>query len=335
MPTRKKLTMGAYFLLLLALVAPNTSYGAQEKNKNDAKDKGEEAERALSAANVVTEIMNAPDTSIPEELMQRAQAIAVVPNVVKAALGVGGRHGKGIVARRLPDKTWGAPAFVDISGGSFGLQLGVSVTDLILVFTNEDGLKGLFEDKVELGGDAGVAAGPVGRSAEAGTNVTFDSPIYSYSRSKGLFAGIALKGTVMTIDDSSNHKVYGENVSGRDILLRGAVRPVREVKPFLAALNREAGRVTEHQTKTDASKDRIARADPAAASPAGGHTLTNREVKQIQSSLQEKGYYKAAVDGVIGPATREAIRQYQKAENLPVTGRPDLQTTAKLGVARP
>jgi len=206
-----------------------------------------EAERALSAANVIQEIMNTPE-SIPKELLERAHAIAVIPNVVKAAVGVGGSHGKGLVVARTSNKTWGTPAFVDISGGSFGLQLGVSVTDLIFVFTHENGLKGLFEDKLELGGSAGATAGPVGRTAEAGTNLTFDSPIYAYSRSKGLFAGLALKGTVMSIDDSANHNVYGSHVTGRDILLKGNIPASSQVKPFLAALRREAPKLSAAAT---------------------------------------------------------------------------------------
>ena len=220
----------------------------EKEATNESKDVGKEAERALSAANVLLEITKTPESGIPQDLLNHADAIAVVPNVVKAALGVGGRHGKGIVARRLPNSEWGAPAFIEISGGSFGLQIGVSVTDVILVFTNDDGLKGLMDDKVELVGDAGVAAGPVGRSAEAGTNLSFDSPIYSYSRSKGLFAGLALKGTVMTMDGSSNRRLYGEKATGRDILFGTSLRPAVETKPFLDALNRVAPKDT-HQKK--------------------------------------------------------------------------------------
>ena len=224
---------------------------AEDKDKevkSESKDVGKEAERSLSAANVLLEITKTPESGIPQDLLNHADAIAVVPNVVKAALGVGGRHGKGIVARRLPNSTWGAPAFIEISGGSFGLQIGVSVTDLILVFTNDDGLKGLLEDKVELGGDAGVAAGPVGRSAEAGTNVTFDSPIYSYSRSKGLFAGLALKGTVMTLDGSANRRLYGDKATGREILLGNSLQAATETKPFVDALDRVAPKAA-HQKK--------------------------------------------------------------------------------------
>ena len=213
----------------------------------DKETTGKEAERALSAANVVHEIMNTPE-SIPKELLEKAHAIVVIPNVVKAALGVGGTHGKGLAVARTTNRPRGAPAYVDLNGGSFGLQLGVSVTDLILVFTRDDGLKGLFDDKVELGGSAGVTAGPVGRTAEAGTNLTFDSPIYAYSRSKGLFAGISLKGSVMTADDSANRHVYGSEVTGRDILLKGKVAPAKETKPFLDALNREAPRLSSAGT---------------------------------------------------------------------------------------
>jgi SH3 domain-containing YSC84-like protein 1 len=236
-------------LFLTSSIAWSGPEDSKDKEvKSESKDVGKEAERALSAANVLLEITKTPESGIPQDLLNHADAIAVIPNVVKAAFGVGGRHGKGIVARRLSNSTWGAPAFIEVSGGSFGLQLGVSVTDVIFVFTNDDGLKGLMDDKVELGGDAGVAAGPVGRSAEAGTNLTFDSPIYSYSRSKGLFAGLALKGTVMTMDGSSNRRLYGEKATGRDILFGTSLRPAVETKPFLDALHRVAPKET-HQKK--------------------------------------------------------------------------------------
>ena len=215
------------FLLGVCLLPLRTDAAAAET--------GDQAERAQHAANVIRQLMNTPESNIPDELLEHAHAIAVVPNLVKAAFGVGGVHGKGLVARRT-DTGWSTPAFIDLNGGSFGFQIGVSSTDLVLVFTREDGLKGLLEDKLELGGEAGATAGPVGRAAEAGTNLRFDSPIYSYSRSKGLFAGIALKGSVMTIDDSANHKVYGPDISGKDILLRSDVAPTSVVQPFLEAL---------------------------------------------------------------------------------------------------
>jgi len=250
-----------YMLCLLCVLSlPGVGLGGPKDEKevkevkNESKDVGKEAERALSAANVLLEITKTPESGIPQDLLNHADAIAVIPNVVKAALGVGGRHGKGIVARRLPNSDWGAPAFIEVSGGSFGLQIGVSVTDVIFVFTNDDGLKGLLDDKVELGGDAGVAAGPVGRSAEAGTNVTFDSPIYSYSRSKGLFAGLALKGTVMTMDGSANRRLYGDKATGRDILFGSSLHAATETKPFVDALNRVAPKGTHEKKAMKTSK---------------------------------------------------------------------------------
>ncbi len=230
----------------------------------------------------------------------------------------------------MSDRSWGTPAFIDMSGGSFGFQIGVSVTDLVLVFTKEDGLKGLFEDKLELGGEAGATAGPVGREAEVGTNLTFDSPIYSYSRSKGLFAGIALKGSVMTIDDSANHKVYGEKVTGRDILLNGNVPASPVVKPFLVAL----GRASSQAAKASQNKNTHPTEVTAKKAPVEPASSTQKpEIKKAQESLQEKGFYKGSIDGIIGPATRKAIREFQKAENLPVSGQLDAQTANRLGVA--
>lgn len=254
-----KTTYRIYIFCLLSTFLLGSAQGWSEDKKDpvkttDSKDVGKEAERALDAANVLLEVVKTPESGIPQDLLNHADAIAVIPNVVKGAFGVGGRHGKGLVARRLPNGDWAAPAFIEVSGGSFGLQIGVSVTDVILVFTNDDGLKGLFEDKLELGGDAGVAAGPVGRSAEAGTNLTFDSPIYSYSRSKGLFAGLALKGTVMTLDNSANQRLYGDKTTGRDILMGSHERPAVETKPFINALNRVAPKENHQRTMKTSSK---------------------------------------------------------------------------------
>jgi len=198
----------------------------------------DESERAMKAGTVLTEIMAAKDTGIPDELMERAVAVAVFPHVVKGAFGIGGRYGKGLVSHRGTGGQWSAPSYVSIGGGSFGLQLGVESTDLVLVFTNQDGFKGLLEGKVKLGADASVAAGPVGRSAEAGTDILLKSAVFAYSRSKGLFAGIALDGAAVTIDDSANSNVYGKNISAQDILLNGKVRSNQTVAPFMQALAR-------------------------------------------------------------------------------------------------
>ncbi len=157
---------------------------------------------------------------------------------MKGAFGLGGRYGKGLVSHRLPNGRWSPPAFMEIGGGSFGLQLGVEATDLVLVFTNDEGFKGLLKGKVKLGADANVAAGPVGRTAEVGTDVLLKSAVFAYSRSKGLFAGVSLDGSVVTMDDDANKDVYGKAVSGEDILLNGAVSTNDVMRPFIAALEK-------------------------------------------------------------------------------------------------
>jgi len=198
----------------------------------------EYSERAMNATNVLTEVMQIPEKGIPDELMERAVAVAVIPHMVKGALGLGGTYGKGLVSHRLPNGKWNPPAFIEIGGGSFGPQLGVQATDVILVFTSEDGFNGLLKGKVKLGADAAVAAGPVGRKAEVGTDVLLKSPVVSYSRSKGLFAGVSLEGAVVSIDDSANKKVYGKEVTGEDILMGRRVQVNDAVAPFVQALEK-------------------------------------------------------------------------------------------------
>ncbi len=220
---------------IMALTAASLS-AASEPDTRD------ERERALKAAAALDSIMAAPDQEIPAELLAKAHGVAVIPNVVKGAFLAGGRFGKGLVSARDENGEWGTPLYIDIGGGSFGLQIGVEATDLILVFTEPNGLREMLKDNLKLGADAGAVAGPVGRRVEAGTNLTFDSPIYSYSRNKGVFAGIALDGSILSVDDSSNQEVYGKGVSGADILMDGRI-PVRDVtRPFVEALRRNTPR---------------------------------------------------------------------------------------------
>src|SRR5919107_2361396 len=173
-----------------------------------AKQVKDASKKAGSAARVFEQIMGAPDRSIPKELLDRAEAVAVFPGVLKAGLVVGGRGGSGVISRRVAGG-WSAPAYFKLTGGSVGLQIGASKTDLVLLFMNEPALKGLLEDKLELGGEASAAAGPVGRTASATTNLTLDAGILSYSRSKGLFAGLEIKGAVINPDNNLNEAVYG------------------------------------------------------------------------------------------------------------------------------
>ena len=189
--------------------------GIASAQSKQAKKITEATERSRRAAKVFTEIMAAPDKAIPHDLLDKAEAVAVFPNVIKAGFIVGGRGGSGVISRRVKGG-WSAPAFFKLGGASVGLQIGASSTDFVLLFMNEDALKGLLEDKLELGGEGSVAAGPVGRAAAASTNLTLDAGIISYSRSRGLFAGLELKGVVINPENDDNRAVYG--MTARDIL---------------------------------------------------------------------------------------------------------------------
>jgi lipid-binding SYLF domain-containing protein len=177
----------------------------------------EEQNRAENAVRVLKEVMQAPDKAIPRDLLQNAHAIAVIPDVIKAGLVIGGRHGRGVIAVKTRDGTWSNPSFIGLTGGSIGFQAGVSSTDVILVFRTQRGVDSIVHGKFTLGADASAAAGPVGRSAQASTDAQLKAEIYSYSRARGLFAGASLDGTALTIDNSANQAVYGDGVTVRRI----------------------------------------------------------------------------------------------------------------------
>jgi lipid-binding SYLF domain-containing protein len=177
----------------------------------------DEDQRAGEAVRVLDEILSAPDRRVPDKLLERAEAIAVIPGVVKAGLVVGGRRGHGLIAVRAPDGTWSNPSFITLTGGSVGLQAGVQSTDVVLVFRTRRGVDSIVHGKFTLGADAAVAAGPVGRDAAALTDAQLKAEIYSYSRSRGLFAGVALDGAVLGIDHDANQAVFGANVTPRRI----------------------------------------------------------------------------------------------------------------------
>lgn len=176
-----------------------------------------EDQRANDASRVLGEILRIPDDSIPSNLLQDAQAIAVIPNVVKASFVVGGRRGRGLIAIRGADGTWSHPSFITLTGGSFGFQAGVQSADVILVFRSKRGVDSIVNGKFTLGADASVAAGPVGRSAQASTDEQLKAEIYSYSRARGLFAGVSLDGTRLGIDNKSNQETYGRGNTARAI----------------------------------------------------------------------------------------------------------------------
>ena len=173
--------------------------------------------QAAKAATVFKEIMATPDKSVPSAVLDKAYCVAVFPQVLKAGFVVGGRGGRGVASCRTRSG-WSAPAFFSMKGGSFGLQIGAQSTDFVLLFMNEDGMRSLLKSKFEIGGDATAAAGPVGRQVGAGTDLKLDAQILSYSRSKGLFAGLELKGTVIALDESDMKSAYGEGSNAEEIL---------------------------------------------------------------------------------------------------------------------
>ncbi len=174
--------------------------------------------RAQNAVRVLGEIQAIPESGIPDKLLDEARAIVVIPDTVKAGLIIGGRRGHGLMSVKTPDGTWSNPAFVRITGGSIGFQAGVQSSDVVLVFRNERSLESIVNGKFTLGADAGVAAGPVGRNAAALTDGQLKAEIWSWSRARGLFAGVALDGAVLQIDDDANAAVYGPNSTPRAIL---------------------------------------------------------------------------------------------------------------------
>ncbi len=175
--------------------------------------------KLLMASQVLDELRHSRDQFIPDRLMERAYAIAIIPDLTKVAFFAGGRHGTGVMVVRDKDGRFSNPVFISMTGGSFGWQWGVQKTDIVLVFTSRKGVEGITGGKVTLGADASVAAGPVGRQASAATDASFKAEVYSYSRSRGVFAGISLDGTALTIDDEANEAFYKKpDVSAADIM---------------------------------------------------------------------------------------------------------------------
>ena len=199
---------------------------------------GSAQEELQNSADVMHEIMATPEKGIPQDLLNKAYCVIVVPSLKKAAFVVGGEYGKGVaVCRRSPGMGWGAPAFVKVEGGSFGFQIGGSATDVVMLVMNDSGMQKLERDKITLGADASIAAGPVGRTASAKTDVEMNAEILSWSRSKGLFAGIALNGATIRPDKEDNKEIYGRPLGNREILMSN-MQPTAAAHPLIAELDR-------------------------------------------------------------------------------------------------
>src|SRR6266446_8155397 len=235
---RSLVVLGAGFLLLASI-----AWSADDKDSDVDK-------RVDAAAKVLTEIMGVPDKAIPDKVMREAKCIAVVPSMVKIAVGFGGSHGKGFATCRTESGSWSAPAPITITGGSWGLQLGGQAVDLVMVVTNDQGMQHLLSSKFKLGADASAAAGPVGRDATAGTDVKMRAEVLTYSRTRGLFAGIDLSGAVINQDKDSTRLLYGKMVPFETIL-GGKVSPPSGSESFLAAVKKYSSQSKDQAANTE------------------------------------------------------------------------------------
>lgn len=202
-------------------------------------DRAKAADKVKVAAQVLKEIMDTPDKGIPRDFLSQAAAVAIFPDVIKAGFVIGGKYGRGVIIKHDPGANrWSAPAFYSIGAGSVGWQIGAESTDLVLVIRHQRGVESLLHNEFTLGGDASVAAGPVGRNAEAATDVALKSEVLAYSRSRGLFAGISLEGAKINPLDDYNKAYYGRKLTSRQILLDGKASPPASAMPLIRELER-------------------------------------------------------------------------------------------------
>ncbi len=231
----------------------------------DDKDQSDIGKRIEASANVLNEIMATPDKAIPDKVMSDAKCIAVIPSMIKIAVGFGGNHGKGVATCRNANG-WSAPAPITITGGSWGLQLGGQAVDLVLVVTNEQGMQHLLSSKFKLGGEASAAAGPVGRDAAADTDWKMRAEVLTYSRARGVFAGIDLSGAAITQDRDETRTLYGKMIPFADILNGHAAAPEGS-GPFLTAVRKYAHQANDQGKVTEPSSDKAIAADAGSTNP--------------------------------------------------------------------
>jgi len=220
------------FSLLVVIALLGLPASAQKK----------ESERVENAGKVMAEILNIPD-DIPQDLLDKTKCVIVLPSVVKFAIGIGGSYGRGVMTCRSGKDfsgPWSAPAMMALEGGSIGLQLGGQATDFVLLVMNRRGAQAILSSKVKLGADAAAAAGPKGRDAAAATDVTLRAEVLTYSRSRGLFAGVSLEGSTLRPDGDGNKRLYGKEIKAKDIVIASAVRPPVSAALLLSALNKKS-----------------------------------------------------------------------------------------------
>ena len=253
--------------------------------------------QAENAVRVLAEIQAIPESSIPDKLLDEAKAIVIVPDTIKAGLVLGGRRGHGVLSVRTADGGWSNPGFVTLTGGSIGLQVGVQSADVVLVFRSERGLDSIVNGKFTLGADAGVAAGPMGRNASASTDGQMKAEIWSWSRARGLFAGVALDGAVLSMDNKANEAAYGQDTTPR-MIFEG--RAQQEPSPAIAGFRSRLAEASASARAARADDDAPA---PAVASPAVDTTITTATPATVEPQ----------------PQPFEAVDNPAKVEALPAT----------------
>ncbi|MGQ9801886.1 MAG: lipid-binding SYLF domain-containing protein [Candidatus Saccharicenans sp.] len=222
----KKKATKTILIVVLAVLWPALAAAWPATTGQKSSKPGAGEERVARAIEVIKDLASMKEEGIPARLLEKAEGLAIFPGVVKAAWGIGGQYGRGIVMVRRKDGQWSNPLFIDLIGGSFGWQIGVQKADIVLVFKNRQGVENIASNKITLGADMSVSAGPVGRSAEASTDIEMEAEIYSYSKSKGLFAGIALKGGTLRVNQEANAAFYGSGLNPSKILYENIKTPV-------------------------------------------------------------------------------------------------------------
>jgi lipid-binding SYLF domain-containing protein len=255
----------------------------------------QEDQRARNAVRVLAEIQEIPEQGIPDKLLDEGRAVIVIPDTIKAGLVIGGRRGHGLMSVRMPNGAWSSPVFVKLTGGSIGFQAGVQSSDVVLVFRNDRSLDNLVNGKFTLGADAGVAAGPVGRNAAAATDGQLKAEIWSWSRARGLFAGVALDGAVLQIDDAANLDAYGSNTTPRMIFEgRAAGSPSMDVVAFRDRLEEATYAARNNRNGNGGNAPR----------PAPPRRLPRRLFRQHR--LPGRSHHRAAAERAAEPAAAAA-----------------------------
>ena len=288
-------------LAIAMLLAVGTATSAHAGADEDA--------RSANAVRVLTDIQAIPESAIPDKLLDEARAIVVVPDTLKVGLVLGGRRGHGLMSVKTPEGTWSNPVFIKLTGGSIGFQAGVQSADVVLVFRNDRSLESIVNGKFTLGADAGVAAGPVGRSAALATDGQLKAEIWSWSRARGLFAGVALDGAVLSIDDDANLAVYGPDTTPRMIFEgRAPQAPSSAVVDFRDELE-EATAAARAERGTDAASQPVAGAP--AADPATATTTPVRLDPATVPAGPQPQPFQPVEEGQGNPATIEELPPVQ------------------------